>query len=83
MGRNFLDTLNGRHDASYEELIEQRGGRLAYAFFRLRKLAGQATGQELYREDLIRYYQIREANQEPGIAWDTPEETEANRLLKG
>jgi hypothetical protein len=80
---NF-DVFTASPDQRHEQLLTERGGRIAYGFFRIRNRLGLTTSEEQSREELIAYHE-RQRQDPKGILWPeddrTEEENEAWRLI--
>ena len=71
-------------DQRHEQLLAERGGRIAFVFFRLRSHIGLTTADERIREDLISYHE-RQRQDPKGMLWPedymTEQEKDAWRLI--
>jgi hypothetical protein len=72
------EVFTGSSKQHHEQLLAERGGRIAYGFFRIRKRLGLVTADERSREDLIAYHES--LRQDPkGMLWPEDDMTEQER----
>lgn len=82
--KDVVELFTSSSDQHYEQLLAERGGRIAYGLFRIRERFGMITSKEQSREDLIAYHE--HLRQDPkGMLWPeedmTEEEKDAWRLI--
>ena len=53
-----IEKFAGSVNSHYEQLLAERGGRVAYIFFRLRSRLGLNRADERGREELIGYHEL-------------------------